>query len=57
MTTSAPNARAVLRDFRFVVPEAPAGGAPGTVRRLRGAVAPACGALGALGILLEETAS
>ncbi|MBT2399689.1 hypothetical protein [Streptomyces sp. ISL-100] len=39
MTTPTPDARAVLRDPRFLVPEAPAGGAPETMRWLRGAVA------------------
>ncbi|MGX1881909.1 hypothetical protein [Streptomyces sp. NPDC055287] len=39
MTTPAPDTRAVLSDPRFLVPEAPSGGAPGTMRWLRGAVA------------------
>ncbi|OEJ27652.1 hypothetical protein AR457_27515 [Streptomyces agglomeratus] len=39
MTTSTPDARAVLRDPRFLVPRAPSGGAPGTMRWLRASVA------------------
>ncbi|MGW7054811.1 hypothetical protein [Streptomyces sp. NPDC054887] len=38
MTTPVPDARALLGDPRFLVPPAPAGGAPGTMRWLRGAV-------------------